>query len=32
LIGEGLAVSYSEGSGMPDDVSAWLEENKAALQ
>ncbi len=32
LIGEGLAVSYSGGSGLPDDVSAWLEENKAALQ
>lgn len=32
LIWEGLAISYSGGSGMPDDVSAWLEENKAALQ
>lgn len=31
LIGEGLAISYSRGSGMPDDVLAWLEENKAAL-
>lgn len=32
LIGEGLAISYSGGSGMPDDVAVWLEENKAALQ
>lgn len=26
-IGEGLAISYSGGSGMPNDVAEWLEEN-----
>ncbi len=31
-IGEGLAISYSGGSGMPDDVAAWLEENGIAIQ
>ncbi len=31
-IGEGLAISYSGGSGMPDDVAAWLEENGIAVQ
>lgn len=28
VLGEGLAISYSGGSGMPDDVAAWLEENQ----
>ena len=27
VLGEGLAISYSGGSGMPDDVSTWLEQN-----
>ncbi len=27
VLGEGLAVSYSGGSGLPDDITAWLEEN-----
>lgn len=27
-LGEGLAISYSGGSGMPDDVAAWLAENQ----
>lgn len=27
VLGEGLAVNYSGGSGMPDDVTAWLEKN-----
>lgn len=31
-IGEGLAISYSGGSGMPDDVSAWLEKNNVTAQ
>ena len=31
-IGEGLAISYSGGSGMPSDVSAWLEENNISGQ
>lgn len=26
-IGEGLAVSYSGGSSLPEDIAAWLEEN-----
>lgn len=26
-IGEGLAVSYSGGSSLPDDIASWLEEN-----
>ncbi len=25
---EGLAINYSGGSGMPDDVSKWLDQNK----
>lgn len=28
VLGESLAISYSGGSGMPDDVAAWLEENQ----
>ena len=28
VLGEGLAISYSGGSGMPDDVAAWLEQNQ----
>lgn len=31
-IGEGLAISYSGGSGMPSDVAEWLEENGIAIQ
>lgn len=31
-IGEGLAISYSGGSGMPNDVAKWLEENGIAIQ
>ena len=27
VLGEGLAVSYSGGSGLSDDVAAWLKEN-----
>ena len=27
VLGEGLAVNYSGGTGMPDDVAAWLEGN-----
>lgn len=27
VLGEGLAVSYSGGSGLSSDVTAWLEEN-----
>ena len=27
VMAEGLAINYSGGSGMPDDVSAWLQEN-----
>lgn len=27
MLGEGLAVSYSGGSGLSSDVAAWLEEN-----
>ena len=27
VLGEGLAISSSGGSGMPDDVSTWLEQN-----
>lgn len=26
-MGEGLAVNYSGGTGMPEDVRAWLKEN-----
>ena len=29
---EGLAISYSGGSGMPSDVAKWLEENGIAIQ
>ena len=28
VIGEGLAVHYSGGSSLPDDVSAWLDVNE----
>ena len=28
VLGEGLAISYSGGSGMPDDVAAWLKQNQ----
>lgn len=28
VLGEGLAISYSGSSGMPDDVAAWLEQNQ----
>jgi formylglycine-generating enzyme required for sulfatase activity/flavodoxin len=28
VLGEGLAISYSGGSGMPDDVAAWLTANE----
>ncbi|WP_320997585.1 flavodoxin [Enterocloster bolteae] len=31
-IGEGLAVSYSGGSGLADDVAEWLEENKIEIE
>ena len=31
-IGEGLAISYSGGPGMPNDVAEWLEENGIAIQ
>lgn len=31
-IGEGLAISYSGGSEMPEDVSAWLEQNNITAQ
>ncbi len=27
-----VRISYSGGSGMPDDVAAWLEENGIAIQ
>ena len=27
IMAEGLAINYSGGSGMPDDVAAWLQEN-----
>ena len=27
LMGEGLAINYSGGASMPDDVTAWLEAN-----
>ena len=28
VMAEGLAVNYSGGSGMPDDVAQWLSENE----
>lgn len=31
LLGEGLAVSYSGGSGLSSDVTAWLDENGIPL-
>lgn len=31
VLGEGLAVSYSGGSGLSSDVTAWLEENNIPL-
>ena len=31
-IAEGLAISYSGGSGMPNDVAEWLEENGIETQ
>ncbi|MDO5595012.1 MAG: flavodoxin, partial [Eubacteriales bacterium] len=31
VLGEGLAVSYSGGSGLSGDVAAWLEENNLPL-
>lgn len=27
VMGEGLAINYSGGAGMPEDVAAWLNEN-----
>lgn len=30
VLGEGLAINYSGGSGMPDDVAEWLEENSVS--
>lgn len=32
VLGEGLAVSYSGGSGLSDDVSAWLTENNIPVE
>ena len=31
-IGEGLAISYSGGSGMPSDVAEWLKKNGIETQ
>ena len=31
VLGEGLAVNYSGGSEMPDDVAAWLEQNEISI-
>lgn len=32
VIAEGLAINYSGGSAMPDDVAAWLEQNEISVQ
>ena len=32
VLGEGLAVSYSGGSGLSEDVAAWLEENNISFE
>lgn len=32
VIAEGLAINYSGGSTMPDDVAAWLEQNEISAQ
>ena len=32
VIAEGLAINYSGGSAMPDDVAAWLEQNEISAQ
>lgn len=32
VLGEGLAVSYSGGSGLPGDVTAWLAENNITTE
>lgn len=32
VIDEGLAINYSGGSAMPDDVAAWLEQNEISAQ
>lgn len=31
VLGEGLAINYSGGSQMPDDVTAWLRENNISV-
>lgn len=31
-LAEGLAINYSGGSGMPDDVAAWLDTNGITIQ
>ncbi len=31
VLGEGLAINYSGGSRMPDDVTAWLKENNISV-
>mgnify|MGYP000859061978 CR=1 FL=1 len=32
VIAEGLAINYSGGFTMPDDVAAWLEQNEISAQ
>lgn len=32
VMGEGLAINYSGGASMPEDVSAWLESNEIEIQ
>ena len=32
VIAEGLAINYSGGSTMPDDVAVWLEQNEISAQ
>lgn len=32
VLGEGLAVNYSGGAEMPDDVAAWLEQNEISIE
>lgn len=32
VMAEGLAINYSGGSSMPDDVAAWLEQNRIGME
>lgn len=32
VMAEGLAINYSGGSSMPDDVAAWLEQNQIGME